>query len=343
MSYASDIATIMLDVSCTFCGKPLRDPVSIERGYGPDCDAKYMSGEGAAMVGARMNAVDLEEFKAAILMAPNVKPENWVNPTSIASKGQTLPDGAIAKGGEILSGTTLNMPGLRDYLIGHAAPQDDFEEPDAEWRTVPEIRRKVVSTGVWYASRAVSFGFSGEQVSAEKVDPKHMVVAAVQRVARAAGLHSAADRMANFYAARILKDVRARYKAAESPSRDTIIFETLEGGHLRVHCPYSDTFNRLARESRLFTGYEKDPPYFWRVFKAENLRDVVNLLQNEYGSRQSITRKSMSQQERRQRSYMQGVVDTWTGEVRLFNSDQARKLLEHDRFQPLEKPKAKRR
>ena len=354
MGYETDISTALLQVSCTFCGKALRVPESIERGYGPDCDANYMQGMGAAMVAAKMEALfDPDEAAAALRGAPAIEPTGWIEPTKIAKKGQRIetPEGLQeAKGGEILDSRSLKPGSLRDYWRSKGGDADD---PNAPWRTDAAVRHGMVSYGIWYASRAVTFGFDSNESTAEKVDPRFLVVASVQRFARAVGLTAAADRMANFYAARVMKVVKARLSKVEKQLRDAIIFETdvppahtpfrrpIGPGMVRVHAPYSEQYNRLARENKdVFVAFEKDPPYFWRYFARGELRKVINLLQEAFGDRPSITRKMRSVQERMERSRMKRIMDAWTGEVRLFAPDVARRLLSE---QPETQYKSRRR
>lgn len=344
MGYESDISTELLAVACTFCGKPLRVPESIERGYGPDCDANYMQGLGAEMVSAQMEALfDPEEAAAALRQAPDIVPTGWVEPTVVAKKGEPIetPEGLVeAKGGEILQSRPLDPGSLRDYWRKKGGDADD---PSAPWRTDSGVRHALVSYGIWYASRAVTFGFDGNVSTAQKVDPRFLVVASVQRFARAVGLAGAADRMANFYAARISKVVKAKVARVEKQLRDAIIFETgvpsdhrtfsgarrgVGPGMVRVHAPYSDQYNRLARENKdVFVAFEKDKPYFWRYFRQGDLRKVINLLQECFGDKVSLTRPMRTFQERVERSKLVRIVDAWTGEVRLFRPEVAQRLL----------------
>lgn len=344
--YESDVSTVLLQVSCAFCGKPLRDPISVERGWGPDCDDNYMGGAGEGDVIAQMQSLfDPREAAEAIRQAPNVRPTTWVEPLQTAKKGQLLEDGTKAKGGEILTSRPLAVSGFHDYLVARGGSPDD---PRAPWQLDLEVRRKLVSNAMWYASRAVTFGFEQSEVSAEKVDPRFMVVASAQRLARAFGLTGAADRMANFYGARIVRVVKARLKQFAAGEREAIIFEThVPAGHytfpgarrgvgpgmVRVHTPYSDQFNRLARENKaLFVAFEKDPPYFWRYFHEGRLRDVINILQSCFGDRASLTRPMQAPAERVRRRHMRRIVDSWTGEVRLFDHLVAGRLLTSDRY-----------
>lgn len=344
MGYETDIATGLLNVACTFCGKPLRVPESIERGFGPDCDLNYMMGSGAAGVVAKMEAYfDEAEAEAAIRTAPDTAPETWIEPIYVAKEGAMLEGGVLAKGGEILKSRPIRPGSLREYWLGKG---------DA-WRTSIDARQQMVSYGIWYASRAVTFGFTGAEVSDEKVDPRFLVVAAVQRFARAVGMTAAADRMANFYAARVVKVIKAKLKARDKDERDAIIFETdvppshrpfrnpVGPGMIRIHAPYSEQYNRLARENKkLFVAFEKDPPYFWRYFHQSEIRHVVNICQSAFGDRPSITRPMRTLADRQRRHQMKRIVDTWTGEVRLFPPDIARRLLTE---QPKTKYKSQQR
>jgi hypothetical protein len=343
VGYETDISTELLAVSCTFCGKPLRVPESLERGYGPDCDEKYMGGSGAAMVSSKMQSLfDEVEAEAALRSAPTVEPEGWLEATKLARKGQSIetPDGAVkAKGGEILQSRPLNPGSLQEYWRSKGGDPDD---PRAAWRTDPDVRQAMVSYGIWYASRAVTFGFPASASTSEKVDPRFMVVASVQRFARAVGLVAAADRMANFYAARVAKVVKARLKETGN-LRSVIVFETeispehrpypgarrgVGPGMVRLHAPYSEQYNRLARENRdVFVASEKDAPYFWRYFHKRDLRKVINILQACFGDRPSLTRKVRTTQERAERERMTRILDSWTGEVRLFSPNVAHQLL----------------
>lgn len=347
--YETDVSTVLLQVSCCFCGKPLRDPISVERGWGPDCDDNYMDGAGASGVLDQMHALfNPDEAAEAIRQAPNVRPTTWVEPLKTAKRGEPLEDGTKAKGGEILVSRPLTVSGFHDYLVARGGSPDD---PQAAWRLDLETRRKLVSNAMWYASRAVTFGFEQSEVSADKVDPRFLVVASAQRLARAFGLIGAADRMANFYGARIVRVVKARLKQIAAGERDAIIFEThvpathltfpgarrgIGPGMVRVHTPYSDQFNRLARENKaLFVAFEKDPPYFWRYFHGDRLRDAINILQSCFGDRTSLTRTMQAPAERARRRRMKRIVDSWTGEVRLFDVAMASQLLASDRYKEI--------
>jgi hypothetical protein len=343
VGYESDIATELLAISCTFCGQPLRVPESIERGYGRDCDENYMMGMGTEMVLSQMRHFNEAEALAAIESAPDVEPEGWIEPVRVAKKGALLHDGSKAKGGEVLESRPLRPGSLRSYWLSKGE----------DWRASVSARQQMVSYGIWYASRAVTFGFSGDQVENNKADPRFLVVASVQRFARAVGMHAAADAMANFYAARVVKVVEAKLKQVDAEERDAIIFETnvpathrpfrdpLGPGFIRIHAPYSDQFNRLARENhRVFRAFEKDPPYFWRYFHESSLREVVNICQAAFGDRMSITRSMVSASQRAAQRAMVRVIDSWTGEIRLFDRATAKRILAG---QPQEGPKSRLR
>lgn len=40
-------AEVFMELSCSFCGKPLTDPVSVERGVGPDCWGRHTGSKSA--------------------------------------------------------------------------------------------------------------------------------------------------------------------------------------------------------------------------------------------------------------------------------------------------------
>lgn len=41
-------AEVFIELTCCFCGKPLTDPVSVERGIGPDCYGRHTGSKSAA-------------------------------------------------------------------------------------------------------------------------------------------------------------------------------------------------------------------------------------------------------------------------------------------------------
>lgn len=365
MGYETDVSTQLLRFPCSICGRPLRDPQSLERGWGPVCDQKYLGGAGSNRVMLRMEDLfDPEEAAAAIREAPNLKPDSWVEPipNSIArvyKRGEELPDdGGKAQGGEIEVATRpLKVPGLRDYWESKGGKADD---PKAVWRHDIETRRLMVSNGIWYASRAVTFGYREDIVTSEKVDPRWIVVAAVQRFARAVGLPAAAERMTNFYAVKVKKYIQAKAKLGKKAlGKSGLVFEQVNPeqgievwnperrrkehrmagvGLYRLHAPYNEQFNRLARENRdVFVAMEKDPPYFWRYFSERDLRTVINIVQPVYGDTPAVTRKQLSRADRLaierhiQTSVM--VADVETGEARWFSRADAAKLTAHARYQ----------
>jgi hypothetical protein len=355
VGYESDISTGLLCIRCVFCGRELRRPESIERGSGDDCDAKYMWGMGAdSVIGQMTHAFNEAEAEAAIATAPDVEPTHWIHPTRVAAEGQIVEvdrDGEKvsikAEGGEVLESTPLRPGSLRQYWLSKGEA----------WRTSIEARQAMVSYGIWYASRAVTFGFDSDQVLNEKVDPRFMVVAAVQRFARAVGLFRAAEAMAGFYAARVVKVVKAQLKAKlqeqAAAERDAIVFETdvppqhrpyrdpVGPGMMRVRAPFSDQFNRLVRENkRVFPTFEKDGKYFWRYFHESNLREVVNICQAVFGDRMTLTRPMQTAEMRAARSRLVRVIDSWTGEVRLFPKATAERLVS---TQPVPKKKGRLR
>lgn len=337
MGYEQDISTQLLAMQCVFCGKPLRAVVSLERGYGPICDENRMGGVGAEQVGAALRNFDENAVQQIIEDAPDIAPERWIEPTKIAAEGDKLtgPDGeeVIAKGGEIVASRPIHPGSLRAYWEKMGGRADD---PRAKWRRDPEVRMKMFSGGIWYASRAVTLGFDGDVVTANKVDPRFLVVASVQQFARAIGMLSAADALAGFYAAKVAAVAKeSAYGGAKKERAQIIIEGRLQDSHmptgwhpepgmLRVHAPYNEQYNRLARENRdVFLTYMKDGPLFWRYFRDEHLQTVVNILQEAFGSQMATMREPTPAEALGKEL----VVDTWSGEVRALPPSVARKLL----------------
>jgi len=382
--YEQDISTQLLRMGCALCGRPLRDPVSLERGWGPICDEKHMGGSGHARVWSQLaEAFDVHGVADALREAPRVIPTRWREPvidrasgkpiilSGPYKKGQELPDGTKALGGEIELKTRPIRPGsLHDYWVKKGGAADD---ENAAWRTSPETRRTMVSNGIWYASRAVTYGFDEDVVSAEKVDPKWMIVAAVQRFARAVGLPRAADRMTEFYSAKVATQVRTQRKKAQKAQKKNIIFEQVPAdyrveqwdnqarrktvmpvgpGVTRIHAPYSQEFNDLARANRdIFFAIEgekdqwsfqeaKTEALFWRYFRQENLRKVINIVQGVWGDRVCITRSMQTVEDRkrqkRERAGLTAVLDTSTATVRMFPPATAKKLVAASSFMGLD-------
>lgn len=348
-SYKEDLATQLMQVSCAICGRPLRVPMSVERGIGPECDEKVFGG--GATEAATERAIALFDEKLAeetIEAAPNVPPPEWGDPIRIASEGDELPDGTIAKGGEVLEWRPIRVPGLRDYLRS--------KDPREEWRRDVHARFSLMSKALWYASRAVTFGFGQQQVSALKVDPAHEVVATCQRLARAFGLESCAYSMTHFYSARMLTLVKERVKGdleLQKARAEAIIFERVPAtyrpsgarqevgpGVMRVHAPYNTTYNEKARSLRgVFFAFEKDAPYFWRYFRVKDMTPVVNLLSAAYGDRKCISRGMVTASQRKAETRRKDIVliaDVETGEVRYFPPDVAAKFKGSKRFRKVE-------
>lgn len=371
--YESDISTQLLRVSCAICGRPLRDPTSLERGWGPVCDEKRMGGSGGAHVWAAMENFDPETFASAVREAPTVVPTRWIEPVANASgkltivklfkKGENLPDGTKALGGEVQTpGRPLRPGSMREYLENKGGSPDD---PHAAWRSGSEVRRLMVSGAIWYASRAVTFGFDGDVVSAEKVDPKWLVVAAAQRLARAAGLDAVAEAMTEFYASSVTRIFSAHMKRAKkNEGKKGFVFESVPSDHvmevydpnagrkvrqavgpgtIRVHVPYSQEFNDLARKnSHIFFAYEGEKnfwPYkyqnyamFWRYFNVRHLREVNNIIQGIWDD-VVVTSRTMTTVERRL-AYVKhtegkdAVIDTATNVVKYVTHSVASKLVE---------------
>jgi hypothetical protein len=379
VGYETDVSTRLLRFDCAICGRPLRRPESLERGWGPICDKKHMGGAGSERVWEQMHRdFDVKEATAALQDAPTVKPTRWIEPVinprsgvpeieRLFKRGEELPNGEKAKGGEILTkAEPLRVPGLKGYWKKIGGPIKS-----GAWRTDPEVRRLMVSRGIWYASRAVTFGYEEHVVSAQKVDPRWSVVAAVQRFARAVGLPSVADRMTEFYGAKVLKVFKAetfkKTKKGEPLQRrevfvkSAIVVETVDPSHehsrgragpgmLRIHTPYSEEWNRLVGENRdVFVGYEKDiirerrshemgdPAYFWRYFRHDDLLKVINLVQAAFGERPGIMRKMMTRAERdRFESERRGktmVVDLYTQTARWFDAATAAALVHSPRYE----------
>lgn len=344
-----DISTQLMNVSCAICGRPLRVPISIERGIGPECDNKVFGGGATETAAARAAALFDEKLaEETIESAPNVPPPEWGDPVRVASEGETLPDGSVATGGEVLEWRPIRVPGLRDYLKS--------KDPREEWRTDLQARLNLMSKALWYASRAVTFGFGQQEVSALKVDPAHEVVASCQRLARAFGLESCAYSMTHFYSARMLTLVKARLEddlklAAEiqKARAEAIIFERVPAsywpsgarqavgpGVMRLHAPYNPLYNDKARELRkVFFAFEKDPPYFWRFFNTTHMAQVVNLLSAVFGDRKVISRDMITASQRKaevSKKNMVLIADVETGEVRYFSPDTAARFKGSKRF-----------
>ena len=68
MSYEKALSTQMLATHCGMCGRPLRDPTSIERGIGPDCWAKAWQADSDT----RTSPLNEELFEAALKQAPGL-------------------------------------------------------------------------------------------------------------------------------------------------------------------------------------------------------------------------------------------------------------------------------
>jgi hypothetical protein len=348
-SYKEDIATSLMGVFCAICGQELRVPMSVERGIGPECDNKVFGGGATESAAARAMALFDEKLAAETIEgAPNVPPPEWGDPIRVASEGDELPDGTIAKEGEVLEWRPIRMPGLRDYLRS--------KDPREEWRTDLQARLNLISKALWYASRAVTFGFGQQQVSAQKVDPAHEVVATCQRLARAFGLESCAYSMTHFYSARMLTLVQERVKddlELQKARAEAIIFERVPAtywpsgtrkevgpGAMRVHAPYNTKYTEKARSLRsVFFAFENDDPYFWRYFRVKDMASVVNVLSAVYGDRKCVSRDMVTASQRKTETSRKNLVliaDVETGEVRYFPPDVAAKFKGSKRFRKVE-------
>lgn len=325
-----------------------------------------MGGAGGAVVYRQMvDDFDVNAAAEAIRSAPMFEPTQWMEPTGKVvrrfKKGDELPNGEKALGGEIEAPTRSLRPGsLHDYWIKRGGDPDDtnaaFKDPENV-----ELRRLMVSNGIWYASRAVTYGFQEDVVTAAKVDPRFLVLASVQRFARAVGLPGAADRMVSFYGAKVVNLVKMTKQTALGNA--VILFEEVPEdyrlsmwnphtrrkehavvgpGVVRIHTPYvrsggSKEWNRLAKENRdIFFAWEKDEPYWWRYFRSKDLRQVINIAQGAFGDRLSITRPMIPKREReefaRKTAQMDLVVDLQTGEARYVDKASGRKLNRSDRY-----------
>ena len=378
MGYETDVATRLLRFGCALCGRALRTPESLERGWGPICDRKYMGGAGSARVWAQMEEdFNLTEAAAALEEAPTIQPTRWleavINPRSgkpeierVFKKGDELPDGEKAQGGEILTRSEpLRVGSLKDYWkkIGGTPSR-------GAWRKDVNLRRVMVSRGIWYASRAVTFGYEEHVVTAQKVDPRWSVVAAVQRFARAVGLPGVADRMTEFYGGKVIRvfkeETFKKTKKGEPTERREVFVKTkivVEHVHpdhvvrgravgpatLRIHTPYNDQWSNIISANRdVFFAYEKDvlraarghelsdPAYHWRYFRAEDLRKVVNFIQEAYGERPAVMRQMLTRAERdafeRERDDKVMIVDLQTQTPRWFDRATADRLTQSPRY-----------
>ena len=102
---------------------------------------------------------------------------------------------------------------------------------------------------------------------------------------------------------------------------------------MRVHTPFSEQFRRLASDNRkVFVAHLGAGNLFWRYFHKRDLRTVVNLLQEAFGSKMAVLREpgapSLGDTIR--------IVDTWTGKVKVFPKRTGEALL---RNQPQKRPK----
>ena len=70
--YEDAASTKLLAQACIFCGRPLRDPESIERGYGPDCADKYWRPHGEPP-----ESLDVQVVQEAMRMAPDPLKTRW--------------------------------------------------------------------------------------------------------------------------------------------------------------------------------------------------------------------------------------------------------------------------
>src|SRR6266567_2564619 len=81
--YEQEAGTVMLATSCLICGRPLRDPESIERGVGPYCAQKH------AMF-AETGAPDAAAYQAALDTAPALMRESVESHGGIGNRRAAL-------------------------------------------------------------------------------------------------------------------------------------------------------------------------------------------------------------------------------------------------------------
>jgi hypothetical protein len=72
--YEQALSTKLLATHCIFCGRPLRDPQSVQRGYGPDCAEKYAQD---FTHGYPPTDIDVAGTIAALEMAPDPLKSRW--------------------------------------------------------------------------------------------------------------------------------------------------------------------------------------------------------------------------------------------------------------------------
>lgn len=65
------LSTKLLATHCVFCGRPLRDPQSVERGWGPECGEKFWMPESLP------TALNVEAARTAMRMAPDKLRARW--------------------------------------------------------------------------------------------------------------------------------------------------------------------------------------------------------------------------------------------------------------------------
>jgi hypothetical protein len=114
-------------------------------------------------------------------------------------------------------------------------------------------------------------------------------------------------------------------------------------GTLRLHAPYNEQFNSAVRENRsLFIATEKEvdgpayqlgvPKYFWRYFRSQDIRLVVNIVASTFGDSPGLTRSQTTSAERmaarRHDKESVRILDTETGTARFFDRKTAQTLID---------------
>jgi len=144
------------------------------------------------------------------------------------------------------------------------------DDRNAAWRTDPNTRRAMLSSGLHIGALAVSFGATGVGTVREKVDSAKLVIVALQQFAIACGYERVAEKL------------RTRY--VERLEGNAVVFKRGSAGQLAVHAPFSGTWNDWCRGHRqFFTSFEKLKGFFFRHFYDKHLGEVVNALAGCFG------------------------------------------------------------
>lgn len=147
MSYEDALSTQLLATHCGMCGRPLRDPQSIERGIGPDC---Y---ERALMFDARgPGPLNEELFVAALKQAP-----------------QMLQERLLKISGPIEQGTWKNFGVRRDMVsvaLHHAALATSFGSDGTQTNRQGYDTAKAVIATTHALALAGGFNATAERINA---------------------------------------------------------------------------------------------------------------------------------------------------------------------------------